>query len=101
MASWQNHLQARESLDKSHVAIFRKHRQRSGEPYSVDDVLNQVKAANNLGLSLEQHAGLLGITATQLRPYKDYVEDFCANDDFSAKYVSESSAMHGGDDSHK
>ena len=80
MAIFQNRLQARQSLDESHVAIFGKRRQRSGEPYSVDDVLSQVKAASRLGLSLDQHAGLLGIMPAQLRPYKDYVEQFCADD---------------------
>ena len=72
----KDHVQARKALDEAHTAIFKDHRQRSGEPYSVDDVLSQLKAASALGLSLEQHAGLLGLSPDQLRPYKDYLEQF-------------------------
>jgi hypothetical protein len=75
----KDHVQLRKTLEESHRAIFRDHRQRSGEPYSVDDVLDQLKAASALGLSLEQHAGILGITPDQLRPYKDYLEQFPVN----------------------
>ena len=72
----KDHLQARKALDEAHAAIFGEHRQRSGDPYSVDDVLSQLRAAIGLGLTLEQHAGLLGITPDQLRPYKDFLEQF-------------------------
>jgi hypothetical protein len=72
----KDHVQARIALDEAHTAIFGDRRQRSGEPYSVDDVLKQLKAASGIGLSLEQHAGLLGITPDELRPYKDYLQQF-------------------------
>jgi hypothetical protein len=76
MSICKDHVQARKALDEVHATIFGEHRQRSGDPYSVDDVLGQLKAASGLGISLEQHAGLLGIAPDQLRPYKDYLEQF-------------------------
>jgi hypothetical protein len=72
----KDHVQARKALDEAHAAIFGERRQRSGDPYSVGDILTQVKKATELGLSLEQHAGLLGITPDQLCPYKDYLQQF-------------------------
>jgi len=76
MARLKDVFQARKALDKSHAAIFGERRKRSGEPYSVDDVLTQLKRANELGLSVEEHAALLGISPDQLYPYKDYLEQF-------------------------
>jgi hypothetical protein len=80
MVRWNDHRQARKALDEAHGAIFRERKKRCGSPYSVDDVLSQLRAASNLGLSLEQHAGLLGIEPDQLRPYKDYLEQFAPAD---------------------
>ena len=80
MVKWKDHCQARKALDEAHAVIFREHKNRWGLPYSVDDVLTQLKAASRLGLSLEQHAGLLGIEPDHLRPYKDYLEQFPPED---------------------
>jgi hypothetical protein len=65
---------ARRVLEDAHAVIFRKHRKRAGERDSVDDILIQLERANGLGLSIQQHADLLGITPEQLGAYKAYQE---------------------------